>query len=254
MVYFIYIFNFCLFLCLESFYTRQTWKDLRRSRLKTHIALLMINSLLLRFIFLQPIICWINWVQKMDLGLVNYLELNTISEYIFVLLGSDLFLYGWHKINHEWNFLWRFHRVHHTDTHLDVTTSVRFHAGELILSQGFRFIWILLLGPSLSAYFFWDISVSLFSQFHHSNMRLNQTLEHFLSQIIITPRIHSFHHAVSVKTRDANYSTIFSIWDRLFKTLKILPENTVFDFGVKNNRSKYLNIWHILKEPFLYES
>lgn len=132
------------------------------------------------------------------------------------LILLDLFIYWWHRANHEIPILWRFHQVHHYDTDLDVTTAVRFHFGEVILSSLVRAAVILALDIPLSSVIVFETLVLMSSLFQHSNAKLPDGLERALSQVIITPAIHWVHHHAVRSDTDSNYGNTFSFWDRIF--------------------------------------
>jgi sterol desaturase/sphingolipid hydroxylase (fatty acid hydroxylase superfamily) len=132
------------------------------------------------------------------------------------LLLLDGLIYWWHRANHEWRFLWRFHLVHHLDRTLDSTTALRFHFGEVLLSAGARAIVILALGFPFASVAAFEVLLLAATIFHHSNLRLPPMLERVLAGLIITPSIHWVHHRRCRADTDSNYGTVFSFWDRLF--------------------------------------
>jgi sterol desaturase/sphingolipid hydroxylase (fatty acid hydroxylase superfamily) len=134
------------------------------------------------------------------------------------LLLLDLWIYGWHRINHAMPFLWRFHEVHHRDEMLDATSAVRFHFGEVILSALVRGVVIFIFSIPLTSVVTFEIVVVLATLFHHSNLRLPVGFETQLSRLIITPRLHWVHHHAFRRDTDSNYATILSCWDLVFKS------------------------------------
>ncbi|WOI52074.1 sterol desaturase family protein [Parvularcula sp. LCG005] len=134
------------------------------------------------------------------------------------LLILDLWIYWWHRANHRIPFLWRFHEVHHLDEFLDVTSSARFHFGELFLSAIVRGAVIIALDISLSSVLIFSVLVTLNAAFHHCNVRLPERLERLLRRVIVTPSHHWVHHHNVRRDTDSNYSTILTMWDRLFGT------------------------------------
>jgi sterol desaturase/sphingolipid hydroxylase (fatty acid hydroxylase superfamily) len=134
------------------------------------------------------------------------------------LVLLDFWIYWWHRANHEWTPLWRFHQVHHRDRHLDATTALRFHFGEVALSAGARAIVIVLLAIPLSSVIAFEILVLVATVFHHANWRIPPALEATLARVIITPSRHWVHHHNVRADTDSTYGTIFSIWDPLFGT------------------------------------
>ena len=134
------------------------------------------------------------------------------------LLLLDLWIYGWHRINHILPFLWRFHEVHHRDEMLDATSSVRFHFGEVVLSALVRGVVILIFSIPLTSVVVFETVVALATLFHHSNLRLPAGFESQLSRLIITPRLHWIHHHALRRDTDSNYATVLSCWDLVFKS------------------------------------
>lgn len=134
------------------------------------------------------------------------------------LMLLDFLIYWWHRANHELPFLWRFHEVHHLDAHLDSTSAVRFHFGEVFLSAAARGAVVFLLDIPLSSILVFEAMVLLSAIFHHSNLRLPAGLEGVLGGVIITPAQHWVHHHKVRRDTDSTYGTTFSFWDRLFRT------------------------------------
>ena len=134
------------------------------------------------------------------------------------LLLLDLWIYGWHRINHILPFLWRFHEVHHRDEMLDATSAVRFHFGEVVLSALVRGVVIFIFSIPLTSVVVFETLVALATLFHHSNLRLPAGFESQLSRLIITPRLHWIHHHALRRDTDSNYATVLSFWDLVFKS------------------------------------
>ena len=134
------------------------------------------------------------------------------------LVLLDLLIYWWHRANHELPPLWRFHAVHHLDRFLDTTSAVRFHFGEVLLSALARAAAILLLAVPLTSVLAFEALLLAATIFHHSNLRLPPRLEAALEPLVITPSIHWVHHHRRRADTDANYGTVLSFWDRLFRT------------------------------------
>lgn len=132
------------------------------------------------------------------------------------LLLLDFLIYWWHRANHRFPLLWRFHEIHHLDAWLDTTTALRFHFGEIALSALARAGVIVVLGFPLSSVLVFEALILVASVFHHSNIVLPPRFERALSRAIITPSIHWVHHHAVRADTDSNYGTVFSFWDRLF--------------------------------------
>jgi sterol desaturase/sphingolipid hydroxylase (fatty acid hydroxylase superfamily) len=149
------------------------------------------------------------------------------------LLLLDGLIYWWHRANHEWPLLWRFHRVHHLDRTLDATTALRFHFGEVLISMVARAGVILSIGFPFASVVTFESLVLIAATFHHSNLRLPPGLELGLSRIVITPAIHWVHHHRRQSDTDSNYGTVFSFWDRVFGTVSRSPRLLGMEIGVQ---------------------
>lgn len=136
------------------------------------------------------------------------------------LLILELFIYGWHRAMHEVPFLWRFHRSHHLDTFLDVSSALRFHPGEVIISALLRSAVIITADVALSSILIFDALVITAAGFHHSNLRLSPSWDRRLRWVLVTPRHHRIHHMPRRRYTDSNYGTVFSVWDRFFQSFE----------------------------------
>ena len=173
---------------------------------------------------------------------------NVILNFLFHLVIIDIFLYWWHRLNHEIPFLWRFHHVHHLDETLDISSGVRFHFGEVILSALIRSIIIISFNVSLVNLLIIEAIILLSSIFHHSNINLPTKLEKFLSTFIVTPSIHWVHHHKQQSETDANYSTIFSCWDKIFKSKSNFERKIKMPIGVEGDHEQ--SLLRLILRPF----
>jgi sterol desaturase/sphingolipid hydroxylase (fatty acid hydroxylase superfamily) len=168
------------------------------------------------------------------------------AEFILGFLLMDLTFYYWHRANHSITFLWRFHNVHHVNPDLDVSTSFRFHFGEVLYSLGFRMLQVYLIGISLLTYVVYELIFQCATMFHHSNIRLPITLERWLNKIIVTPRMHGIHHSIVQNETNSNYSVIFRWWDLIHGTLRLNVKQSDVVIGVPAyfgpEDNKFLNL------------
>lgn len=214
----VFIGGFALLFGLESFWGKRAYQRPRWLRLGFHAGVAAFNVVTIRVLAYVPLLMWIVYVEQQGWGLRRYFGLVGWAEIIVSIIVLDAFDYFWHRANHRVRFLWRFHKAHHSDNEMDVTTSLRFHPGELLISAFVKAGWILIWGPTAVAWFLFEALVSLCAQFHHANVDFPDRVERVLSAVIVTPRYHAAHHAVDRRWGDANFSTILSIWDRLFRT------------------------------------
>jgi sterol desaturase/sphingolipid hydroxylase (fatty acid hydroxylase superfamily) len=167
---------------------------------------------------------------------------------VFDLLLLDFLIYWWHRANHRLPFLWRFHEVHHLDRFLDVTSAVRFHFGEVILSALARAGVIAVLAIPLSSVLTFEALILVATGFHHSDLKLPPRLERALSWIVVTPSIHWVHHHRIRRDTDSNYSTILSLWDRLFGSRSGTRRTPDMEIGVEGREEQDLP--KLLLRPF----
>ena len=161
-------------------------------------------------------------------GLVGF---SNTTQLIISFICLDLAYYIYHVMMHKVKKTWRFHAVHHSDTVMNVSTCIREHPVETIIRLGQYMFFCLLLGPA-----FWIIALHQFVQivskiFIHSNFRLPDNLDKYLSYFILTPNMHHVHHHYKMPYTDSNYGDLFSVWDRMFGTFTYLPKEDV-QFGL----------------------
>lgn len=159
---------------------------------------------------------------------------------VFDILVLDLWIYWWHRANHGLPFLWRFHEVHHLDEFLDVSSAVRFHAGEVLMSACVRAVVIVALDIPLVSVLVFETLVLSAAIFQHSNLKIPARLERALSWVIVTPSIHWLHHHAVRADTDSNFATIFSVWDRLFGSRSPTPRTPDLAIGTEGRREKSL--------------
>jgi sterol desaturase/sphingolipid hydroxylase (fatty acid hydroxylase superfamily) len=155
---------------------------------------------------------------KFQWNLYERLQLNSFWRITLTILALDFLMYVFHRLNHAVPFLWRFHRVHHTDLDVDVSSSARFHFGEVTISAFLTYAFMLTLGATIWEVRIFQIIFVLMTQFGHSNIRLWHPLENFLWLFLVPPPMHRIHHSDLRRETDSNYGTIFSFWDRIFRT------------------------------------
>ncbi len=156
------------------------------------------------------------------------------------LIILDLWTYWLHRAYHRVPAMWRLHQVHHRDQHLDTTSSVRFHFGEVILSASLRMAPIVILAVPLVTVIIFEMLLLIATIFHHSNVRLPEGVERALSRVVVTPSIHWVHHHAVTADTDSNYAAILSIWDRLFASRSSTRRTKDMKIGVEGVEDKGL--------------
>ncbi|MEO8167536.1 MAG: sterol desaturase family protein, partial [bacterium] len=153
---------------------------------------------------------------KNHFGLLHMLGLQGLAEDVTAFVLVDIWMYWWHRINHAVPFLWRFHRMHHSDPAMDVTTATRFHVGEIILSSVIKLALIPLLGIPIGVLILFDFVQLPIISFHHANIHVHPAFDNILAFFIVTPFMHKVHHSRIKSETDSNFSSLLSIWDRVF--------------------------------------
>jgi sterol desaturase/sphingolipid hydroxylase (fatty acid hydroxylase superfamily) len=191
-------------------------------------------------------------VERRRWGLLKRAHLPKWLEVALALLLMDYTLYLWHVLTHRLPVLWRFHVAHHIDLDLDVSTALRFHAGELAISTGWRAGQIVLIGVSPLALSVWQTFTLLSVIFHHSNVRLPLEVERKLNHVIVTPRMHGIHHSIVKEETNSNWSSGLSLWDRLHGTLRLNVPQGEITIGVPAYREpEEVKLTEVLKLPFV---
>lgn len=201
-------------------------------RVANNLGLVTLNSVILNLIFALPVVQLAAYVNANNIGVLNHYHPPFWVKTVITVLFLDLMLYVWHAINHYLPFLWRFHRVHHSDLNMDVSTASRFHIGELAISKVIQMGWIYLLGADLAGVIVFESLVVLLTQFHHSSLTIPKWFETIWWVFFVPPSMHRIHHSVVIRERNTNYGAILSLWDRVLGTLKTDVEQDRIKIGV----------------------
>jgi sterol desaturase/sphingolipid hydroxylase (fatty acid hydroxylase superfamily) len=212
---------FLLLLALESLRPLRRLKRRRGSRYVVNGALTGLGFLTGVLAVRPAALGGALWAERHSFGLLNLVGLPLWVQLAVGVLLMDLTFYYWHRLNHTRPLLWRFHNVHHADPDMDVTTSFRFHWGEVLYSTVFRLLQVGLIGVLPLTYVVYEVVFNGATLFHHSNLRLPVAWERRLNRIFVTPRMHGVHHSAVGRETNSNYSVIFSWWDRLNRSLRL---------------------------------
>jgi len=192
----------------------------RGRHLARNLVLGAVNSVLVAVVFAGLWVAAAAWAEARGVGLLRLGDLPTWAHVVLALLLLDLWTYTWHRMNHRVPFLWRFHRVHHSDAQMDVTTASRFHTGEIVLSSLLRVPLIVALGVTAWELVLYETLMFAVVQFHHANVALPPRVEAVVNKVIVTPGMHKVHHSRWQPETDSNYSAFLSVWDRLFRSFR----------------------------------
>ena len=192
----------------------------RKDRWITNGLITLINTASVNIVHIAiPLIAIVAAVDVSNgkMGLFNIINFPIWIEIILTVIILDLIIWGQHFLSHKIPFVWRFHRMHHTDRDLDVTTAVRFHPFEIIFSMFIKITAIYILGASAIAVIIFEIMLNGMAMFNHANLRIPLRIENILRKFIVTPDLHRIHHSIYIDEHNKNFGFSLSIWDKIFK-------------------------------------
>ena len=213
-----------VFASLELIWPRKLADKYSKYRRLNNISLLLVNFVAARFLVPLATVEVALLASEQQFGLFNLISFPVILNIVLTVILFDLLIYLQHVIFHKFDFLWHVHRVHHSDIEFDVTTGIRFHPIEIVLSMFYKILAVYLIGPMAVSIVIYEILLNAAALFGHSNIKLKTRLDTFLRKVFVTPDMHRIHHSVLRKETDSNYGNIFSFWDKVFKTYRPLPE------------------------------
>ncbi len=185
-----------------------------------NLAIGTFNSLLSAVVFASLVAGAAGLAEANQFGVLHQFSWPLPIETLIGFLLLDLWMYVWHRANHSIPFLWRFHRMHHSDPEMDVTTGVRFHTGEIALSATLRLAVLPLLGISPATIAVYEAAFLPVVLFHHSNVRVPRWADHGLLALIVTPAMHRVHHSRFSSEHNSNYGSVFPYWDLLLRSFR----------------------------------
>lgn len=225
----------------------------RRARWPSNIALVVLDTLFVRILLPTGAVGLAVYAQTAGLGLFNAWGVPALVAVPLGVILLDLAIYAQHVLFHAVPALWRLHRVHHADQDLDVSTGVRFHPIEIILSMLIKLAVVVILGIPPLAVLAFEVLLNATSMFNHSNVRLPAAIEPAVRWLLVTPDMHRVHHSVVPAETDSNYGFNLSIWDRLFRTYRDAPAagHAAIDIGLTAIRDPAeQRLDRLLTQPF----
>ncbi len=222
----------------------------RASHAAANLVLAAINAGV-AFVFAFAVLFVTETARKHHFGLLYQFDLPLWLHGLLALLAFDCWQYWWHRINHRVPLLWRFHAVHHADAEMDVTSGVRFHTGEIVLSFAARLAVLPLIGMTLPMLLLYELIALPIILFHHSYIRISANADRCLRWLIVTPWMHYVHHSRWQPETDSNYSSLLSIWDRLFRSFRLREKPQEIELGLDHwQRHEWRGLGGMLAAPF----
>lgn len=241
-------------LVLESCFPARKSKLTKRVRWLGNFSLLIISSVVARLLVPIGVTGIALYATSQDIGIFNNVNLPTWLVITLSVLLLDLMIYWQHRVFHLVPMLWRFHKVHHADSHIDASTGLRFHPIEIVLSILLKGLAVLILGVPAIAVIIFEVALNGFALFNHANIRLPRWLEYPLRSVLITQVLHRIHHSQVVEETNSNYGFSVSWWDRLFGSYKSQAQkpDDALDIGLKSYpaNNKAAGLLSLLKMPF----
>ena len=215
---------FLILAILQYYAPRRVPRADTKMRWFTNWAIAIIDSVVLRFLFASAAVGAALWAQQNNYGLFNLSNTSGWVTGIISFIVLDFAIWLSHVASHKIPIFWKVHRMHHSDVDFDVTTAIRFHPIEIVLSMLWKFAIVIAIGaPPISVLLF-EIILNGTAMFNHSNLKLNLAFDRWLRIFVVTPDMHRVHHSIIHNETDSNYGFNLAIWDRIFGTYIDQPE------------------------------
>lgn len=218
-----------------------------------HNILFQITLTILNLFFVTLQVYCIEWLNSQKIGLLYFIGLPFWVKLFLSVMLYDFTTYWIHRLSHKVPLLWRLHRVHHSDTKMDSTTTFRFHPLELILVyQTGNILTAGIFGTDVTSMALYYILIYIFFFLEHSDLRYPKWLNKTLGLIFVMPDHHRVHHHQDPFYTDSNFADILIIWDRLFGTFKLIPSEKI-KYGLKEfEPEERQSFWFLMKSPFIH--
>lgn len=235
----------------ESVAPRRQLTTSKNRRWVSNIIITLLGTAIVRGIF--PVLAVTFAANETNLGILNQAPLPFGLKVFIGVLAFDLIIYFQHVMFHAVPIFWRLHMMHHADLDVDVTTGLRFHPIEILLSMGIKITAVIIIGPPVLAVILFEILLNGTSMFNHGNIRIPKKIDRILRLIVVTPDMHRVHHSVVIRETNSNFGFNFPLWDRLFRTYRPQPAagHEKMAIGLSQFRDhKLLTLPRLLLLPF----
>jgi sterol desaturase/sphingolipid hydroxylase (fatty acid hydroxylase superfamily) len=194
-------------------------------RWSNNIALVVLDTVLVRLAFPVLAVGAAVWAEGQGIGLFPLLGISSTVAVVAALLILDLAIWTQHRLFHAIPAFWRLHRMHHADLDFDVTTGLRFHPAEILLSMAIKIAVVVGLGAPPAAVLVFEVILSATALFNHANIRLGDRADRLLRMVVVTPDMHRVHHSAIPDETNSNFGFNLPWWDRLFGTYRAQPRD-----------------------------
>ncbi len=242
---------------LERLYPRRERVAETPMRWFNNIGIVVLNSVVLRLLVpILPVGLAVIFYDK-GWGLMPTIGITGLTNIVLTVILLDGIIYFQHVLVHYVPVLWRFHRMHHTDRDLDVTSGNRFHPVEIVFSIGVKLLSVAILGVHPIGVVIFEVILNGMAQFNHANVKIPEAIDRKLRRFIVTPDFHRVHHSYIERETNSNFGFNLSIWDQIFGTYIAEPKKGQIgmDVGLEDySDPKKLNLLFMLKLPFTKET
>ncbi|HUI97312.1 MAG TPA: sterol desaturase family protein [Xanthobacteraceae bacterium] len=232
---------------------RRSWVVGRAARWPSNLGIVAVDAVTLRLLIPTAPVGAALIAEARGFGLFHWLGWPTLVAGLIGFVVLDLVIYGQHVAFHHVPWLWRLHRVHHADLDVDVTTGVRFHPIEILLSMVVKIAAVALFGIPAAAVVAFEVVLNATAMFNHANVALPAAVDRLARLIVVTPDMHRVHHSVVRSETDSNFGFNLPWWDRLFGTYRAAPAAGHKDMSIglpvfRDGRE--LRLDRLLTQPF----
>ena len=210
--------HLCTHGCLGNDAPRRFLSNPRGTRWFHNLTLTFLNSLIVRLLFPVTSIGVALYSREHNWGIFNISGLPEWAVGLVSVVVLDVTIYAQHVLFHKIPLFWRFHRMHHTDLDIDVTSGARFHPVEIVMSMGIKMAIIVILGAPAWSVLIFEVLLNATSIFNHGNVFMNYRSDKILRIFLVTPDMHRVHHSVIIQETNSNFGFNFSCWDRVLGT------------------------------------
>ena len=207
----------------EMLFQRKKTVDSKPRRWLNNLGLVAVNNLVLQLGLISLPVAFAAFAQSKGMGIFNQLSLPIWANWIAAVIIFDFIIYLQHILFHFVPILWKLHQVHHSDLDIDVTTAIRFHPIEIILSLLIKLTAVAAFGFPPEAVLLFEVLLNAAAMFNHSNIYMPGGLDKFIRRLIVTPDMHRVHHSVIIDESNTNFGFSLSIWDRICGTYQAQP-------------------------------
>ncbi|MBB4051350.1 sterol desaturase/sphingolipid hydroxylase (fatty acid hydroxylase superfamily) [Devosia subaequoris] len=196
---------------------------LKTRRWLTNVGILVISSVSLRVLFPAAAVGTALWAESQGFGIFNQFDVPLWLAALISIIVLDFAVWLEHLLSHKIPILWRIHRMHHADTGFDLTTALRFHPLEIVLSMVWKAAIVVALGAPAWSVLIFEVVLNGAAMFNHANVNLPARIDRFVRLLVVTPDMHRVHHSTDRREADSNYGFNLAIWDRIFATYTDQP-------------------------------